>query len=114
MPDALLRMRHIALKRISVGKSSLKKTEPEKKIRTCRHQVKKHIVFSCVEHVVASLSFKIVKKQIADLKGPRQFAQDIRKDPMMIKKTISVTESLSELSSMAKLTKGFRQSISIT
>ena len=43
-----------------------------------------------------------------------QFAQDIRKDPMMIKKTISVTESLSELSSMAKLTKGFRQSISIT
>ena len=34
-----------------------------------------------------------------------QFAQDIRKDLMMKKKTISVTESLSELSSMAQLTR---------
>ena len=113
---SLLRVRHIAWKRISVEKPSLNKTDSHKtrrKIRICRYQVKKHLLrpISCVEHVVAS------QKQIADLKGP-SLLRKLEKIRKWEKKTnISVTvtylliskagssESRSELSSMAELTR---------
>ena len=79
------------------------------------YQVKKHIFYvpslSCVEHVVASP----LKSSKTNRRFKRtQFAQEIRKDPKMKKKTISVTvtyllilktgssESRFELSSMTE------------
>ena len=114
-------------KKICVEKTSLKNTDSHKmrrkiriffvfwrskgrgamrKIRICRSSQETYLLrsFSCVEHVVAS-------------KTNRRFAQKIRKDPKMKKKTISVTvtcllisktgssESHSKLSSLAELTR---------
>ena len=120
----LLRVRHIAWKRMSVKKKpSLNKTDSHrtrKKNKDLWYQVKKHISYmyvpslSCVEYVVASP----LKSSKTNRRFKRtQFAQEIRKDPKMKKKTISVTvtyllikktgssESRSELSSMAELTR---------
>ena len=91
------------------------------------YQVKKHIFYvpslSCVEHVVASP----LKSSKTNCRFKRtQFAQEIREDPKMKKKTISVTvtyllisktgilESRSELSSMAELTRVQAECASVT
>ena len=106
---------------MSVEKPSLNKTDSHKtrrKIRICDIKSRNYIFYvpslSCVEHVVASLPLKSSKTNRGFKRT--QFAQEIRKDPKMKKKTISVTvtyllisktgrsESRSELSSMAELT----------
>ena len=103
-----------------VEKPSLNKTDSQKTrgkiLRICDIKSRiKHIFYvpslSCVEHVVASP----LKSSKTNRRFKRtQFAQEIRKDPKMKKKTISVTvtyllilktgssESLFDLSSMTE------------
>ena len=79
------------------GKTLIKQgrfTQNRKKNKDLWYQVKKHIFYmyvpslSCVEYVVASP----LKSSITNRRFKRtQFAQEIRKEPKMKKKTISVT-----------------------